>query len=197
MGAKTYVLVLRQFPQEGTEVEVRCGHWPQVGEEVPRSREEEEDGPDTCSLRAAWRHVRGWRFQPVVTFREARVRLQVVRRVGRAWIPFQEVDSQQLNSNGGVARGKHGLCAWTGGQVLGHMGKQELSYNSVTKTSIQQTSWKHLPLSSFNLCQVIKMQWEGRKRRYLGEYLKAHWGFTVFGTWIETLDFSLVSHFHS
>lgn len=176
---------------------MRYGHWPQVGGEVPRSREEEEHGPDTRSLRAAWQHVRGGRSQPVVTFREAQVRLHVVRRVGMAWIPVQEADSPQLTSNGGVARRKHGLSAWTGGQVLGHMGKQELSYNSVTKTSIQQTSWKHLPLSSSTLCQIIKMQWEGRKRRDLGEYLKAHWGFTVFGTWIETLDFSLVSHFHS
>lgn len=91
-------LVLRQLICGGTEVEVRYAHWPWIGEEGPRSIEEEEDGPDICSLREVWQPVKGWRSQPVVSFRDAQSRWQMVPRVDMVWIPFQEVDSQPLKT---------------------------------------------------------------------------------------------------
>lgn len=77
---------------------MRYADWPWTGEEGPRSREEEKDGPDICSLREVWQQVKGWRSQPVVSFRDAQLRWQMVPRVDMASIPFQEVDSQPLKT---------------------------------------------------------------------------------------------------
>lgn len=67
------------------------------------------------------------------------------------------------NSEDGLSSREHGPSTWTGVRGLVTWEKQELRFNSVTKASIQHTSWKHLPVSSSNLCQrLVSLRCNGR-----------------------------------
>lgn len=88
------------------------------------------------------------------------------------------------NSEDGLSSREHGPSIWTGGQGFGHTDKQEISYNSVTKASIQKTSWKHLPLSSSTLRRrLASLRCNGMGGRE-GDQMRS----MMMGTWKPTGD---------
>lgn len=114
------------------------------------------------------------------------MRLKGVPRVGVALVPFQVVDSQQQLKTQRMdsPNREHGPSTWIGVRDLVTWEKQELSFNTVTKASIQQASWKHLPLSSSNLCWTLaSLRCTGRGGRE-GVQMRA----MIMGTWKSARD---------
>lgn len=171
------MLALRQLIWKG---QVRYAHQPWMDGESSRSREEEEDGPDTCSLKGAWQQVKVWRsFQWSVLV--VSMSLDVVSGTGIDPIPggvqTTTVDNSEMDSPAENMAHLSGLGARD-------LDKQEISYNSVTKASIQKTSWKHLPLSSSTLCRrLMSLRCNGRGGRE-GDQIRS----MMMGTWKPTED---------